>query len=157
MSTSPASSCKWAVVHPEGVQANPRLSLISFPWGISGSIGQSAQIEPPSANLNPWSKNPGSASDWDVHGQETRLPEKDSAVSPIFQRTGNFSGGIVSSDVTLYILFVLGHCLFWDTLDFLQKQLYFRAASFGTHQKFKKNWAVLSYQVLGHIKMLLLR
>ena len=43
---------------------NPLLSLNYFIFmGISGKIGQTAQIEPPhpSANLNPRFKNPGSA------------------------------------------------------------------------------------------------
>ena len=45
-----------------GFKRTPSWALIiSFSWRISGKIGQTAQIEPPSANLNPRSKNPGSA------------------------------------------------------------------------------------------------
>ena len=46
-----------------GVSNEPLLKpkLFNCHGGISGRIGQTAQIEPSSANLNPRSKNPGSA------------------------------------------------------------------------------------------------
>ena len=54
-----------AVADPEGVrgvQTNFLLSLNYFIFmGNFRRIGQTAQIEPISANLNPQSKNPGSA------------------------------------------------------------------------------------------------
>ena len=55
------SRCSGGSRGVSGASNEPPLEPKLFSWGIAGKIGQTAKIEPPSANLNPRSKAPGSA------------------------------------------------------------------------------------------------